>query len=133
MLENDLTNIEMLMMKCIWDSEEELSLSPLVEMVNKRYHKDWRPQTISTYLAHLVKKDYLTMRRFGKVFLYQPKVSQQDYQMSQIKAVVDYWSEPVSPIEFMTNLYIAEKRLKEMEKPKSRKDSLKEMIDDLDK
>ena len=27
MLENDLTNIEMLIMKCIWDTPEELALS----------------------------------------------------------------------------------------------------------
>ena len=52
MLENDLTNIEMLIMKCIWDTPEELALSQLVTMVNERFDKNWRPQTISTYLAH---------------------------------------------------------------------------------
>ena len=51
MLENDLTNIEMLIMKCIWDTPEELALSQLVTMVNERFDKNWRPQTISTYLA----------------------------------------------------------------------------------
>ena len=56
MLENDLTNIEMLIMKCIWDTPEELALSQLVTMVNERFDKNWRPQTISTYLAHLVRK-----------------------------------------------------------------------------
>ena len=73
MLENDLTNIEMLIMKCIWDTPEELALSQLVTMVNERFDKNWRPQTISTYLAHLVRKNYLTMRRSGKVFLYHPE------------------------------------------------------------
>ena len=66
MLENDLTNIEMLIMKCIWDTPEELALSQLVAMVNERFEKSWKPQTISTYLAHLVRKGYLSMRRKGK-------------------------------------------------------------------
>ena len=35
MLENDLTNIEMLIMKCIWDTPEELALSQLVTMVSE--------------------------------------------------------------------------------------------------
>ena len=39
MLENDLTNIEMLIMKCIWDTPEELALSQLVAMVNERLRK----------------------------------------------------------------------------------------------
>ena len=39
MLENDLTNIEMLIMKCIWDTPEELALSQLVTMVNERFDK----------------------------------------------------------------------------------------------
>ena len=41
MLENDLTNIEMLIMKCIWDTPEELALSQLVAMVNERFDKNW--------------------------------------------------------------------------------------------
>ena len=77
MLENDLTNIEMLIMKCIWDTPEELALSQLVAMVNERFEKSWKPQTISTYLAHLVRKGYLSMRRKGKVFLYHPEVSEE--------------------------------------------------------
>lgn len=68
MLENDLTNIEMLIMKCIWDTPEELALSQLVTMVNERFDKNWRPQTISTYLAHLVRKNYLTMLQIWKSF-----------------------------------------------------------------
>ena len=41
MLENDLTNIEMLIMKCIWDTPEELALSQLVAMVNERFEKSY--------------------------------------------------------------------------------------------
>ena len=105
MLENDLTNIEMLIMKCIWDTPEELALSQLVAMVNERFDKSWRPQTISTYLAHLVRKGYLTMRRSGKVFLYHPEVSVEAYRSSQINELVHYWGDPGTPTEFLSALF----------------------------
>lgn len=105
MLENELTNIEMLIMKCIWDTPEELALSQLVAMVNERFRKNWRPQTISTYLAHLVRKGYLTMRRQGKVFLYHPEVSEQDYRSTQMDELVHYWGDPGTPTEFLSAFF----------------------------
>ena len=105
MRENELTNIEMLIMKCIWDTPEELALSQLVAMVNERFGKSWRPQTISTYLAHLVRKGYLTMRRQGKVFLYHPEVSEMDYRSTQMGELVHYWGDPGTPKEFLSALF----------------------------
>ncbi len=105
MLENELTNIEMLIMKCIWDTPEELALSQLVAMVNERFKKSWRPQTISTYLAHLVRKGYLTMRRQGKVFLYHPEVLELDYRSTQMDELVHYWGDPGTPKEFLSAFF----------------------------
>ena len=108
MLENELTNIEMLIMKCIWDTPEELALSQLVAMVNERFGKDWRPQTISTYLAHLVRKGYLSMRRQGKVFLYTPEVTEKQYRASQMDELVHYWGDPGTPREFLSAFFATE-------------------------
>ena len=124
MLDNELTNIEMLIMKCIWDTPEELALSDLVEMVNQRFNKTWRPQTISTYLAHLVRKGYLSMRRQGKVFLYTPLVSQKKYRKTQINELVHYWGSG-SPKEFLSAFFDADGGTDNLEE-------LKKMIDELD-
>ena len=50
-----LTDCEQLVMKTVWDAEEELSLMEIMQRVNDRYHKDWKPQTVSTFLARLVR------------------------------------------------------------------------------
>ena len=44
-----LTDCEQLVMKTVWDAEEELSLMEIMQRVNDRYHKDWKPQTVSTF------------------------------------------------------------------------------------
>ena len=127
MLKNELTNVEMLIMKCIWDTPEELALSQLVAMVNERFDKDWRPQTISTYLAHLVRKGYLTMRRHGKVFLYHPEVTEKEYRSTQVGELVHYWGDPGTPKEFLSAFFDSDEKEK-----KEDLDTLKSMIDELD-
>ena len=51
-----LTGCEKLIIKTIWDADEELSLMEIVQRVNDKYHKNWKPQTVSTFLAKLRKK-----------------------------------------------------------------------------
>lgn len=97
---NVLTKIEELVMKCIWDTEEAMALSELTKMVNSRYQKDWRPQTISTYLALLVKKGCLRMERKGRGFLYYPLLSRDEYFDYRLHALVAYWQDLAAPIDF---------------------------------
>lgn len=40
---------------------------------------DWKPKTIQTLLSRLVKKDVLSFKREGRVFVYTPLVKESDY------------------------------------------------------
>ena len=75
----NLTNCEELVMKTVWDAERELSLADVTRRVNETYHKEWKPQTVSTFLARLVRKGYLENHREGRGFYYQILVPQKDY------------------------------------------------------
>lgn len=91
MLDKKLTPIEEKVMMVIWDSDEKPHLSEIVKEINERYGKDWRPQTISTYLAHLVRKGYLSFERKGKVFLYTPVVDKKSFCKQQLKNMYEYY------------------------------------------
>ena len=54
-----LTTAEMLVMRAIWLADHDLVLSEVVKDCNETYNKDWKPQTVSTYLSHLVQKKFL--------------------------------------------------------------------------
>lgn len=104
MLKNELTNAELLVMKCIWDTPKDLVLSEIVAMVNERYRKDWKPQTVSTYLAHLVQKGFLEMTRNGKIYTYHPQVLETDYRTKEMNNFVDFWGGG-SPAEFLSAFF----------------------------
>ena len=75
---NDISACEKLVMKVIWDSTEELALQEV--MVDSIHDgKNWKPQTVSTFLSRLVKKGFLNMYRKGRYCYYQPLVSKEDF------------------------------------------------------
>lgn len=76
---NDISVCEKRVMKVIWDSPEELALQEVMSKVNEETGKEWRPQTVSTFLARLVKKGFLTFYRKGRYSYYQPAISKEEF------------------------------------------------------
>ena len=76
---NDISACERLVMKIIWDSTEDLALQEVMDRVNQENDKSWKPQTVSTFLARLVRKGFLTVYRKGRYSYYQPAISREDF------------------------------------------------------
>jgi hypothetical protein len=66
-----LTPAEKLVMRIIWLSDKEMVLNEILRACNEQYGKNWKSQTVSTYLSHLVQKEYLCMERNGKYCQYK--------------------------------------------------------------
>ena len=86
-----LTNCETLVMNTVWDAERDLDLTDITQRVNEAYNKKWRPQTVSTFLARLVKKGYLRHYRQGRAFYYQILVSQKEYLGEMAEQFLEFW------------------------------------------
>lgn len=87
-----LTECEQLVMKVVWDAEEELSLMEIVDRVNTKYDKDWKPQTVSTFLARLVSKSYLQHNRQGRQFFYKILVPLEEYKGQLTNDYIEFWN-----------------------------------------
>lgn len=57
----ELSKCEGMVMKTIWSSEDILTMQEITTKVNALFHKTWKTQTVSTYLARLVKKGYYSV------------------------------------------------------------------------
>ncbi|MCM1325741.1 MAG: BlaI/MecI/CopY family transcriptional regulator [Bacteroidales bacterium] len=87
----ELSKCEGMVMKAIWSSEDILTMQEITVKVNTLFHKTWKTQTVSTYLARLVKKEYLSMERQGRLFYYHPLIAEEDYAQGEISKCVDMW------------------------------------------
>ncbi|QCJ44581.1 BlaI/MecI/CopY family transcriptional regulator [Bacillus sp. S3] len=63
-------------MKVIWNYEP-ISTPEVVEKLSNK--SDWKPNTIHTMLARLVKKKALHARKAGRVFIYTSLVEKNEY------------------------------------------------------
>ncbi len=92
MVKTMLSDCEQMVMKCIWDSDSELGVKELMEIVNEKHSRTWKLQTVSTFVARLVKKGYLDMYRNGRTFLYRPLMTEEDYKGILFRQYVGFWS-----------------------------------------
>ncbi len=92
MIEYSLSECEELVMRCIWDSEGDAGVQQITQMVNERYQKEWKQQTVSTFLVRLVKKGYTDMYRKGRCFYYHPKVEKAEYCDMILRDYVEFWN-----------------------------------------
>lgn len=76
---NGISTCERMVMKVIWDSEEDLALRDIMNGVNEENGKDWKPQTVSTFLSRLVNKNFVSPYRKGRYSYYQPIVSKAEF------------------------------------------------------
>lgn len=87
-----LTESEEVVMKAIWDCKKEPVLSDVVDRVNGFYGKDWKPQTVSTFLSKLVRKDYLKLIRNGKIYTYKVLVPESVYRRKLYRQHISFWN-----------------------------------------
>ncbi|MGN0161469.1 MAG: BlaI/MecI/CopY family transcriptional regulator [Lachnospiraceae bacterium] len=123
--EQGMTDCEVLVMKTIWESAEVLSLREVTEQVNRKFGRDWKTQTVSTFLARLVRKGYLTMERKGRQFYYYPTLTENEYGKREIVKCVDSWSG--GRIEALLSAFSEERKLTEDEK-----ESIRRLLDGRD-
>lgn len=121
----DLTKSEIDVMRILWNAGEDLSLQEILKRTEDVYQKQWKRQTLSTFLTHLIDKGMLQSYRIGRVFYYRVIVDKDEYKRLTAKHVLDYWYDG-SKSDFVAALFKNEKMTKE------KKDKVRELIDELD-
>ena len=71
-----ISEAEFQVMKVIWGKSPDSTTEVVTELEKTT---DWKPKTIQTLLSRLVKKDVLSFKREGRVFVYTPLVKESDY------------------------------------------------------
>lgn len=109
MVENRLTKVknmkrlsecEMLVMKCIWDADKDLSVLEIKDALKEKYGRDYERTTICTFGTRLKEKGFVETYRKGHGFRYHPLVSKVDMRDMQMEEALEFWYEN-SPVKFM--------------------------------
>lgn len=83
-----LSESEMEVMQVIWKSTPPVTSKELLELFAES-GKEWKAQTISTFLSRLVDKGALSSVRDGRTNRYTPKISSEEYKLMETKGMLD--------------------------------------------
>ncbi len=100
---NGLTESEKVTMKCVWDLGDGARLAYIMKVANDRYKKNWKPQTVSTFLRKLVEKGFLKQYRNGRYFCYRILISKHDYRCRILREDLEFWNDGIVD-EFLAEL-----------------------------
>lgn len=86
-----LTESEEIVMKSIWDIGDDMCLSQIMEYT-KAYGKDWKSQTVSTFLSKLVLKEFIDPYRKGRYFHYKVLITEKEYKSYKLGRYLTFWN-----------------------------------------
>ncbi|MFJ3388946.1 BlaI/MecI/CopY family transcriptional regulator [Lysinibacillus sp. NPDC086135] len=81
-----LSETEMELMKVIWKKNCPFKSNELLDIFSE---KDWKGQTIATFLSRLVDKGLLSVIKEGRANIYTPCLSLQEYKQKQAQSLLD--------------------------------------------
>ncbi len=85
----ELSDCELLVMKCLWDVETPMSVSELIERIQSVYSKIYKETTVYTFLKRLRDKGYVSSYKKGASY-FMPVVSEKDYLDGYAKRLSDF-------------------------------------------
>lgn len=83
------TETEMQIMEVIWEMNRPVKSNELLHLFSKTKGKEWKGQTIATFLSRLVNKGILSMERVGKSNIYTTRMSLKEYKKREAQSVLD--------------------------------------------
>lgn len=84
-----LSDTEMELMEVIWECDSPVTSSELLRIFAQR-GKEWKAQTISTFLSRLVDKGALSIvTRQGRTNSYAPVLSQEEYKIQETQNILN--------------------------------------------
>ena len=82
---NRLPECEEMVMSVLWAAEEDLNLNQITERVNEKFGKDWKIQTVCTFLTRLEKKKFISIYRVGRYSHYHPEITLDDFRKQKLR------------------------------------------------
>lgn len=87
----NLTSREVLIMKCIWSKQKDLTLPEIIVMLESRFQWVAKRSTVRTFLTDMEKKGYIKFERRGKYSYITSLVEENIYREQQAESMVNFW------------------------------------------
>lgn len=85
----ELSDSELEVMEVLWKKGEPMSFGELLDYFDTHTEKNWKKQTLNTFLFRMQQKDLLQIITDGRYKQYTPAMSKEEYLMEESKAFLN--------------------------------------------
>lgn len=89
MVRNAMSATEFYILEYLWTRETPATFSEIMNHFNNEEKKEWKKQTVNTFLTRLAQKGFLNIDKSGKRALYIPSVTSKKYYEDYAQTIVD--------------------------------------------
>lgn len=89
MVRNAMSATEFYILQYLWSRETPATFSEIMVHFNEDDKKEWKKQTVNTFLSRLSQKGFLNIDKSGKRAIYIPAVTSEKFYENYAKEVVD--------------------------------------------
>lgn len=89
----ELSACETLIMKVIWDAEDDIAVQELITQLREQYGKDYARTTVVTFLGKMADKGFVNTHRRGKNAFVHAVRKEDAYRDQLINDETDFWFE----------------------------------------
>ena len=89
MVQNAMSATEFYILKYLWSRETPATFSEIMTHFNEEEKKEWKNQTVNTFLTRLAQKGFLNIDKSGKRAIYIPSVSRKKYYEDYAQQIIE--------------------------------------------
>ena len=89
MVRNAMSATEYYILNYLWSRETPATFSEIMTHFNEEEKKEWKKQTVNTFLTRLAQKGFLNIDKSGKRAIYIPSVSRKKYYEDYAQQIIE--------------------------------------------
>lgn len=124
MRRSEISECELITMKCVWDLKEPATCQQIMEKLKNDYGLEYKDTTVYTFLKNLKDKGFVSSYRKGLTYFSAIR-DEKEFRNGQLIKNKNFWFEG-SILNYASALFSIQKLTKEEKK------ELKKIIDELD-
>ena len=82
-----------MIMKIIWSDSEDLDLKTIAARAEERYNREWKLQTVATFMVRLKTKGWIDIYKAGRYSYYHSLVDVEEYKKIKIEEYFDLYEQ----------------------------------------
>ena len=82
-----ISDAEEIMMCLVWGSDHDPDLQELIQRSANEFGRQWKLQTVATFMKRLADKKYVSIYKVGRYSHYRAEVKIEDYKKMKLKEI----------------------------------------------